>query len=65
VSDAPKLRKTYLGDGVYIDSDGNGFLLTTEDGIRATNTIYLELEVMMALREYAILAGLTEIGGQK
>ncbi len=36
-------RKSYLGDAVYVDTDGyHPVILTTEDGIRATNTIYLD-----------------------
>lgn len=38
--------KTYLGDGAYADFDGYGVVLTTEDGIRATNRIVLEPEVL-------------------
>lgn len=35
--------KEYLGDGVYAEIGGAGdIVLTTEDGIRATNTIFLE-----------------------
>ena len=34
--------KRYLGDGVYCDRDERGIVLTTEDGISATNTIVLE-----------------------
>jgi hypothetical protein len=42
--------KTYLGDGVYGEwEDGTMVKLTTEDGISATNTIFLEPEVMEAL----------------
>jgi hypothetical protein len=37
--------KAYLGDGVYVDLDSGMIKLTTEDGIQATNTIYLEAEV--------------------
>jgi len=42
--------KTYLGDGVYADISGNRLVLTTEDGIKATNTIFLEPEVWEALK---------------
>lgn len=43
-------RKHYLGDGVYLDEDDSGWLvLTTENGIEATNTIYLDLDVAKAL----------------
>lgn len=37
--------KIYLGDAVYAEFDGYGIKLTTEDGLRATNAIYLEPEV--------------------
>ena len=44
------MKKTYLGDGVYIQfTDDNHIVLTTEDGISITNTIYLEPEVYAAL----------------
>lgn len=52
------VAKAYLGDGVYVDHDGYALTLTTEDGIRATNTIYLEPEVWTALRRY--VEGLAE-----
>lgn len=46
-------NKVYLGDAVYVARDRHGGLvLTTEDGIRATNTIVLEPEVYAALCEY-------------
>ncbi len=44
--------KTYLGDGVYADIDRGMVKLTAEDGIRATNTIYLEPEVLDALTAF-------------
>lgn len=45
--------KKYLGDAVYADVDDVGALvLTTEDGIRATNRIVLEPEVLAALFQY-------------
>jgi hypothetical protein len=44
--------KRYLGDGVYVDVDERGIVLTTENGICATNTIVLEPEVMAALEQY-------------
>lgn len=45
-------EKEYLGDGVYVDicSDfPGGVVLTTENGIEPTNTIYLEPRVIKAL----------------
>lgn len=46
-------RKVYLGDGAYADlNDADQLVLTTEDGISTTNTIYLEPEVWSALCDY-------------
>ncbi len=45
-------RKVYLGDGAYVDFDGYGLSLTTENGISTTNEIYLEPSVYAALVEY-------------
>lgn len=43
----------YLGDSVYADRDDFGALiLTTENGIEASNTIILEPEVIRALLHY-------------
>jgi hypothetical protein len=48
-------RKAYIGDGVYIDVDPHGaYVLTTENGVCATNTIVLEREVAMALLDYLV-----------
>lgn len=46
------MKKVYIGDAVYAVFDGGGITLTTEDGIRVTNSIYLEMEVILALQEY-------------
>ena len=44
------MKKVYLGDSVYAETDRFGALvLTTEDGIKATNTIVLEPVVLRAL----------------
>ena len=47
------MNKTYLGDGVYIERDDYGnIILTTSDGIRTTNRIVLEIDVLfMYLRK--------------
>lgn len=45
-------NKSYLGDGVYVQHDGFSIVLTTEDGISTTNTIYLEPSVYNALGEW-------------
>jgi hypothetical protein len=47
---APK--KIYLGDAVYAAFDGYGLTLTTEDGVEATNTIYLDPNVIGSLFDY-------------
>ena len=41
--------ETYLGDAVYARIRDGRLILTTEDGIGAMNTIYLEPEVYAAL----------------
>lgn len=46
------MNKTYLGDGVYAAFDGFSVVLTTEDGIRVTNTIVLEPDVISALERF-------------
>jgi hypothetical protein len=45
-------NKRYIGDGVYVEYDVFMLKLTTEDGDRATNTIYLEPEVYEQLVAY-------------
>jgi hypothetical protein len=44
-------QKRYIGDGVYGTSvhDGTMFLITTENGVAVTNSIYLEPEVAFEL----------------
>lgn len=37
--------KAYLGDSVYVESDGQGITLTTENGYGPSNEIYLEPKV--------------------
>lgn len=47
------MAKTYLGDGVYIEVDEYQMVkLTTSDGIKDTNTIYLEPEVCASLLRF-------------
>lgn len=47
------MKKTYLGDGAYAEVDECGdVILTTEDGIRTTNRIVLEPEVLDAFMRY-------------
>jgi len=44
--------KVYLGDSVYADFDGAGVELTTDNGMGASNTIFLEPAVVVKLVEY-------------
>lgn len=41
--------KQYIGDSVYVSTDDYGVTLTTENGMGASNTIYLESEVAESL----------------
>lgn len=47
-------KKAYLGDGVYAEFEGPSAILklTTSDGLRETNVIYLEPEVIRDLLEF-------------
>ena len=48
-----KPEKVYLGDAVYAEADDfGGIVLTTEDGIRATNRIVLEDDVIESFLDY-------------
>jgi hypothetical protein len=49
------MKKTYLGDGVYAEFDHNHsgqLILTTEDGIGITNTIFLDDILLKNLFQY-------------
>lgn len=50
---ATEIKKEYIGDGVYANFDGFNIVLTAENGICATDTIYLEPSVLEALNRYA------------
>jgi hypothetical protein len=45
-------KKAYLGDGVYAAFDGFGIWLTAEDGIIATDAIYVEPAVLDSLLRF-------------
>lgn len=47
----PNFRQ-YLGDGLFADFDGTQIVLTAENGVRATNTVYLEPSVYEALSRW-------------
>lgn len=42
----------YLGDGLYVDFDGYQIKLYASDGIRATDTVWLEPRVLGRFLEY-------------
>ena len=46
------MEKAYIGDAVYAQITDGELTLTTENGIRATNTIILEPEVLSTLMVY-------------
>jgi hypothetical protein len=48
----PAIPKVSLGDGVYVVWDGTAIKLTTEQGSRVTNEIYLEPNVFNNLVQY-------------
>jgi len=48
-----KTNKRFLGDGVYAAFDGWHIVLTAENGILPTDTIYLDSAVYRALTEYS------------
>ena len=45
----PVLKKFYIGDSVYMESDGDEITLTTENGFGPTNTIHLDFPVFMLM----------------
>lgn len=59
------IQKEYIGDGVYADYAYGQIILTTENGIETTNTIYLEPEVLAALADYMRRAGFTNTQTKK
>lgn len=46
-------KKVYLGDSVYVEVEGGMFKLTTENGMGASNTIYMEPQVYEAFVLFA------------
>ena len=52
VDQSAEWPKRYIGDGVYAAFDGFGVWLTAENGLAATDTIYLEPEVFEALQRF-------------
>ncbi len=48
----PETSKDYLGDSVYVEFDGYGFEVTTNNGMGPSNTIYMEPQVIEALNRF-------------
>ena len=46
------MTKRYLGDSVYVDAWDDGVVLTTNNGLGASNIIYLELQVIRFFLKY-------------
>lgn len=46
------IPKRYIGDAVYVDHDGFAVVITTENGIEATNTVYMEPSVLKQFETY-------------
>lgn len=46
------MKRAYLGDSVYAGIEHGMLKLTTDNGLGASNTIYLEPEVVEALMLY-------------
>ena len=47
-------NKDYLGDSVYVDTDGDGVILTTENGVPTdpSNKIFMDIGVIKAFIRY-------------
>lgn len=56
------MKKTYIGDGVYVEFDGFALVMTTENGVSVTNCIVLEPQVWELLRQYVERLMLAEAG---
>lgn len=54
-------KKIYLGDSVYLQNDGFHLILTTENGIGASNTIALDSDVVRNFIKYKDLVELHEL----
>lgn len=50
------MNKEYLGDSVYAEIENGMVKLTTENGLGASNTIFLEPQVLDALFSYFVRA---------
>ncbi len=50
-------KKIHLGDGAYAAFDGYGFVITAENGINATDTVYVEPPALKELVRFAKMHG--------
>ena len=48
----PPPHASYIGDGVYVHSDGIGLVLQTSNGVSVQNQIVLEPEVLVSFLDY-------------
>jgi hypothetical protein len=44
----------YLGDGVYVSNDGFHVILSTSNGLKQTNVILLDPQVISQLKRYIV-----------
>jgi len=51
-------NQDYIGDGVYVEYDGEGIMLKANDHLDPTDTIYLEPNVLEALIRFAKRMGI-------
>lgn len=48
------MNKQYIGDGVYAEVIDQQIVVTTENGINTTNTIFFDIDTWPAMKEYAL-----------
>lgn len=44
--------RKYLGDGAYVDCDGDQFAVFAHNGIQTTNIVYLDIDMLIKLVDY-------------
>ncbi len=55
-------ERTYLGDAVSVEVERGMVKLTTSDGLRDTNVVYMEREVLAAFERW--LSAMRQNGGR-
>lgn len=58
-------NKQYLGDGVFVAHDGYQLMLTVSDGMKTTDTIFLDPGVWAALKDYVERIELDSLRGRR